>query len=176
MHVFESTGSYSVKLTLTDGLGFESSDTIFVSIEENNKPDKPNRPSGKIEGKSGSKYTYYSSCSDSENDLLYYKWDWGDGSFSDWQGPYNSGEQVSAAHTWTGRGQYSVRVRAVDDPNHDGDFSDGKMSSWSDSLSVSMPKVKCTNRWENNIFYYKIFDRMKKSGFIFSNIFSKMSQ
>ncbi len=157
VHVFENTGKFTVSLSLTDGLGFKVSDTFVLDIEENIKPGTPSRPSGSVSGKVGSSYTYYSSCVDSEGDLLYYKWDFGDGSFSKWLGPYSSGERVSASHSWNGQGSFSVCVKAVDDPNRDGDFSDGKMSSWSEPLSVSMPKEKSSEKLFDSIFLDEIF-------------------
>jgi hypothetical protein len=40
------------------------------------------------------------------------------------------------------QGSYSIKAKAKDDPNGDGDLSDGTESVWSDPLSVSMPKNK----------------------------------
>jgi len=53
-------------------------------------------------------------------------WDWDDGTFSEWLGPFNSGEEVCAAHTWTEGGDYEVRVKAKDEH--------GAESNWSEPL------------------------------------------
>jgi len=50
--------------------------------------------------------------------------DWGDGEFSEWAGPFNSGETGSASHNWTILGDYNVRVIAKD--------MWGAVSGWSD--------------------------------------------
>ncbi|MGF3585353.1 MAG: PKD domain-containing protein, partial [Thermoplasmatota archaeon] len=95
-------------------------------------PEKPEKPSGPTSGKIGAEYTYTTSTVDPDNDQVYYKWSWGDGTTSDWLGPYDSGETVTATHTWTTKGTYSVRVKAKD--------QSGQESDWSDPLSVSMPR------------------------------------
>ena len=45
-----------------------------------------------------------------------------------------SGSTASAKHTWTNQGTYEVRVVARDDH--------GKLSPWSDPLTVTMPRGK----------------------------------
>jgi len=75
--------------------------------------------------------------------------DWGDGTYSEWQGPYESGDNISSENSWNSQGNYDIRIKAIDDPNDDGDISDGIESEWSDSLQVSMPKTKYI---DNSIF------------------------
>ncbi|MCD6108537.1 MAG: hypothetical protein J7J89_03585, partial [Thermoplasmata archaeon] len=57
--------------------------------------------------------------------------DWGDGTNSGWLGPYNSGETVEASHSWSEKGEYSIKVKAKD--------INGLESEWSDPLVISMP-------------------------------------
>jgi hypothetical protein len=95
------------------------------------KPLKPQSPSGPESGTINTKYMYTSSASDPENDDLYYLFDWGDGTFSGWQGSFSSGEQVSVGHTWLSKGGYEIRVRVKDEH--------GMVSDWSDPLPVTMP-------------------------------------
>ena len=103
----------------------------------NNPPDKPDTPSGETSGKTGNSYSYSTSTSDSDGDQVYYWFDWGDGTNSGWDGPHNSGDSVSLAHTWSVDGTYPVKVKAKD--------TSGEESVWSDPLSVSMPKNKNLN-------------------------------
>ncbi len=100
----------------------------------NHKPEKPSKPSGNINGRSGKKYTYQSSSEDIDGDLLYYQWSWGNENQEDWSGPYESGETVDASHTWGKEGLYYVMVRARDE--------NGFISPWSDPLPITMPKTK----------------------------------
>ena len=55
----------------------------------------------------------------------------GDGTFTDWLGPYNSSEEVNVSHSWSKMGRYSVRVKARDEHREESD--------WSDKFFVRMP-------------------------------------
>jgi len=104
--------------------------TIMVG-EPNLPPAKPDKPTGRATGQPGNTYMYSSSTTDPESDAVYYLWDWGDGNFSEWVGPYASGNSVSTQKSWTEQGNYSIRVKAKDSQGHE--------SSWSDPLDVTMP-------------------------------------
>ena len=99
----------------------------------NQPPNKPERPSGPPFGKPGVEYTYTTRTTDPEGFQVYYKWSWGDGSFSDWLGPYDSGIEISASHSWS-KGSFNITVKAKD--VHDAE------SDWSDPLSITMPRNK----------------------------------
>jgi hypothetical protein len=111
-------------------------DTIRLGSFDN--VSKPTTPTGPNEGNAGVSYNYTSSATDPFGDLVYYKWDWGDGSYSEWLGPYASGESIITSHAWA-KGAYMIRIKAIDDPNGDGDISDGLESVWSDPFVISMP-------------------------------------
>ena len=82
--------------------------------------------------------------------MVYYQWDWGDGSTSQWLGPYNSGVEIETKHTWEDRGDYEVKVRAKD--------TNGLISDWSDPLPISMPKGKMSLFPEFHSFIEWIID------------------
>ena len=136
---FDTPGTYPLQVKAEDINGARSdfSPTLIVTITsgENHPPDKPDRPSGEMNGRVGKSYTYYSRTTDPDDDKVYYMFDWGDGTTSGWIGPFTSGSTVSASHVWTTWGTYDVRVKAKD--------VHGAESSWSDPLPVSMPKSKC---------------------------------
>jgi len=96
----------------------------------NSPPEKPSRPSGQTSGEAGVTYLYTTITTDLDGDQVYYKWDWGDGTASNWLGPYASGAEASASHSWS-KGSYSIKVKAKD--VHDAE------SGWSDPLPISMP-------------------------------------
>ena len=96
----------------------------------NHVPETPERPSGQTNGNAGEKYTYTTSAIDPEDDQILYQWDWGDGAFSDWLGPFDSGDLATASYSWN-QGNYSVRVKAKD--------VYGAESDWSEPLVVTMP-------------------------------------
>ena len=77
-------------------------------------PETPQRPEGPTEGIVDYNYTFSTSTTDPEGNQVYYKWNWDDGTFSNWLGPYNSGTTVFASHWWTEKGTYKVTVKAKD--------------------------------------------------------------
>ena len=105
--------------------------TAQGNIQQNTPPVQPQRPWGKTTGNAGSTYLYSTVTTDVDGDQVSYQWDWGDGNFSDWLGPYSSGVNASTQHAWSIKGTYSVRVKAKD--------SNGAESTWSDPLSITMP-------------------------------------
>ena len=96
---------------------------------DNEQPDKPAKPSGKKKIKLDTNYTYQSSTTDLDGDQLYYKWDWGDGNYSDWLGPYNSGDTCEATYSWIESGEYEIKVMAKD--------TNSGESEWSDPLFIT---------------------------------------
>ena len=117
---------------------------------ESDFPGKPDKPDGSKIGSPGEEYSFSSKAEDPDNDQIYYMWDWGDGNFSIWLGPYDSGEICSETYTWTEKGLYSVRVKAKD--------IYGLESEWSDPLEVTMPKGKIVTFLIN--FIERFFPRL----------------
>jgi len=106
-------------------------DIYFATVS--NAPNPPSRPNGPASGRLRTEYTYSTSTTDPNGDQVYYMWDWGDET-SDWDGPYNSGEIVSASHRWTSEFTGGIKVKAKD--------ASGEESPWSDPLPVSMPRSR----------------------------------
>ena len=95
-------------------------------------PDAPAAPTiiGKIKGKVEKSYDYiFRSTSPLGNDV-FYQIDWGDGSLTDWLGPYNSGESITMNHSWSDKGTYTIKARAKD--------IDNLWGPWGE-LEVTMP-------------------------------------
>ena len=105
--------------------------TLTFYTSENTNPEKPNRPSGESKGGVGNEYIFTSSTTDEDSDIIFYKWSFGDGTFSEWLGPFNSDEEVSITHKWSKIGIYEVKVKARDEHRAESD--------WSDPLSLIMP-------------------------------------
>ena len=104
--------------------------TFTTQVQQNLPPNKPNTPSGPVSGKINSAYNYTTSTIDTNGDQVFYLWDWGDGSQSDWLGPYNSGVTINTTHTWITAGNYEIKVKAKD--IHDAE------SNWSDPLAITI--------------------------------------
>lgn len=102
------------------------------NLFENPAPRKPSTPDGTHSGEVRTKYTFSSSTTDPEGDQIYYLFDWGDNSDSGWIGPYKSGDEANASHSWIKKGSYNIKVKAKD--------IKGVESVWSNPLSVTMPK------------------------------------
>ena len=100
----------------------------------------PSKPSGPETGKPLTSYTYSTNTTDPDGHEIFYKWDWDDGSSSDWLGPYLSGVTVEAEHEWAAGGEYEVKVKAKD--------VIGTECSWSESLKVTIElesDLECTS-------------------------------
>jgi len=95
----------------------------------NNPPDTPDI-TGPESGKPETTYLYVFDTIDPDGDDVFYYVDWGDETFEDWIGPYNSGEEASADHSWNEQGTYIIKVKAKD--------SHGAESDWG-TLEVAMP-------------------------------------
>ncbi len=105
-------------------------------------PEIPDKPDGPLIGEPGETYSFTTKTTDITNDKVYYLWDWGDDTTSDWIGPYNSGETAEASHFWYEKDTYLVRVRAKDEDDYGTD--------WSDPLTITISKNK--NRIINTPF------------------------
>jgi len=96
-------------------------------------PDDPQKPNGEDEGVTKLEYTFTSHTTDPEGEQIYYLFDWGDNTTSDWVGPYNSGALASASHAWSYAGDYDIKVKAKD--------INGSESKWSDPHSFHILKA-----------------------------------
>jgi len=106
-----------------------------LAIGENTPiPAKPDKPEGVTSGGSDVEYIYSASTTDPDGDKIYYLFDWDDGEFSGYIGPYDSDQPAEASHTWREKGNYEIRVIAKDER--------GMISEWSDPLPISMPNNK----------------------------------
>jgi len=104
-------------------------------------------------GKAGEETYYTTSADDPDMDPIYYKFDWGDDSFTDWFGPYISGTDASESHTWS-TGVYDIRVKAKD--------TRGLETNWSDAFRITMPRNKDTS-----LFFLKLIERFLDNFSIF---------
>ena len=90
----------------------------------NAPPNTPSTPSGPDEGITGVEYEFETVTTDPEEDDISYMFDWGDGIFSEWIGPYPSGTPGEGSHAWDNAGVYEVRAKAKDTNNGESNWSD----------------------------------------------------
>lgn len=134
----------------------DENDLFFDSLV-NNPPIKPAKPAGLKNVKRNIEYEYSTVVIDEDDDTIYVKYDWGDEVSKQWIGPYQSGENITFTHTWNKKDDYTIRVKAIDDPNDDGDLSDGTESDWSDPIQISVPRTKEKNTLWPLFFFLKKF-------------------
>jgi len=118
----------------------------LATLTDSNMGSFPNKPiiSGTEEGNVGEEFSFTTSSIDPYSNELSYLWDWDDGTESEWIGPFNSGEIVSASYSWDEEGIYQVKVKVIDQY--------GAESEWSDPLVVSIPKNKHITEFNPWIF------------------------
>lgn len=129
----------------TWGWGDFSTIKKIIVTENQNQP--PNAPVilGPTSGKPGTSYTYTFTTTDPDGDAVYYYIEWGDGTNSGWMGPYASGSQGSATHSWSQKGTYTIKIKARD--IHDSE------SPWG-TLVVTMP-LNIPENQQNQYFIQK---------------------
>ena len=106
-------------------------DGIYLYVMNNNPPDKP-EIFGPAKGKIDVPTTYNFTTTEPDGDQVYYFIDWGDNTTSGWIGPYSSGDIINQSHTWSEKGDYSIKAKAKD--------MFGTESDWG-TLPVTMPSA-----------------------------------
>jgi len=112
-----------------DGNAYEQNPGVDIDAIENlgeinMPPDNPEQPDGPTQGSTMVEYTFTTSTTDPEDEDIYYMWDWGDGNFSEWLGPYTSGATIETEYSWADDGIYQIRVKAKDVNDEESGYSD----------------------------------------------------
>ena len=94
----------------------------MVGLEPANVLPPPN-VHGPTDGWTHVSYTFWTDpVATPYEDQFYVKWDWGDGTITDWLGPYASGMSASSSYEWSHPGIYGVRAKLA---------CNGSESDWS---------------------------------------------
>lgn len=139
--------SLTVSIGASEAIHATTCPVVVYMNNENHPPTKPELTGGPPNGhgKVGVKYEYSARSYDPDDgDEVYYKFDWGDGNYSGWIGPWPSGEWVNVYYIYYQSGTYEVRVKAKD--THDPPAE----SDWSDPLIVTMPVNQQLNCQQNS--------------------------
>jgi hypothetical protein len=121
-HEFTEEGFYEVKAQSKDRWYHSSWSEPYEVRIGNQPPDIPDI-SGPILGDVEVEYTFSFISQDSEGNDIYYYIDWGDETYDDWFGPFESGIEVTASHTWTTEDIYSIKAKAKDEFGSESDYS-----------------------------------------------------
>lgn len=125
--------TYRLFVNVTDGKSWNRQWYTFTTIANpivNNPPESPLNPIGLTSVKLGISYIYNVTAFDQDGNKIRLRFDWGDGTFSDWSEFVNSNAIVSFSHNWNSPSNYSIRVIAQD--------NNGLNSSWSTPLRVTV--------------------------------------
>ena len=116
-----NTYYFAVKAYDQNGESELSEELVYTVI--NHAPGQPATPTGNGVGVAAVSYNYTTSAQDVDGHTVAYRFDWGDGSISDWG-------EATQSHNWNQNGDYCVRAQAQDS------LSD--TSAWSACLTVAI--------------------------------------
>ena len=122
----------------------KSGDNITLDIIfEGNPPETPNNPFSSKIGIINRNVTFITTGLDEDEDQIFYKFNWGDGTYSDWMGPFDSREIVTVHNSWKIPDNYDVNVILKD--------SKDILSGWSEISTVSI--IDKIDEYDINIRY-----------------------
>jgi outer membrane protein assembly factor BamB len=129
---YESAPAIGKDGTIYIGCCSEDDTSGYIRAFGSINPNAPTAPTitGQTNGKIKKTYTYTFTSTSPLGHNIYYLVDWGDGTTTDWLGPYNSGTTLTLNHSWQTKGTYLIQARAKD--------TDNLWGPWG-SLSVTMP-------------------------------------
>jgi hypothetical protein len=87
---------------------------VTLGGTQNNPPTTPTID-GPTTGVAGTEYAYTFSSTDPDGDAIYYCLNWSDGTGEVCTGPFPSGEEQTAHHTWSEPGTFVIKITAHDD-------------------------------------------------------------
>ncbi|MGF3584380.1 MAG: PKD domain-containing protein, partial [Thermoplasmatota archaeon] len=125
----------------------EASDPLIIQVLNapgNLPPNNATIASGVDIGYIQQLYTFTSYSTDPEGFGIYYRWDFGDGTITDWIGPVDSGTTVSYSHYWNVPGHYDVKVQVKD--------VGGVTSEWSTPKGVDIVAKKTATIFNKDDF------------------------
>jgi len=103
---------------------------------ENDPPDTIiNGPS---RGKAGEEHEFTFSAIDPEDENVSLQINWGDLNVTEWLGPYESGEEIMLKHSWSEEGDYTIKAKAKDIWQHEGEESEHKFANPKNKRSAFM--------------------------------------
>lgn len=120
-------------LAISDNIVYATSGSMMYAFGEtpgNSPPDPPSLPQGPTLGVVNTSYIYTAQTTDPNDDVIAYRFDWGDGTMSDWTLFVPSETPVNISHRWSAANTYHVRVKAKDIHN--------KETTWSSALPVTI--------------------------------------
>jgi hypothetical protein len=106
----------------------------IIKYPEGNDQESPNI-SGPTSGYPNTEYEFTFVTDDPELDNIELTIDWGDTTFEDWFGPFESGEEVKVSHKWTQDGTYEIKAKSKDY------WDDSRWSSYNIKIGNMAPNI-----------------------------------
>jgi hypothetical protein len=107
--------------------------TVTEGSSENQPPIMPSI-NGQANGKAGESYDYTFMATDPEGDDIYYYVEFCEGCHdAQWHGPFPSGYELTITHYWESQGEYTIKSKAKDVYDAEGEWG---------TLGVSMPRAR----------------------------------
>ena len=103
-HAYAAPGLYTVRLTVTDDAGVADSSTSIEQVIRVNQPPIPDPGADRVVNSSLVEFDG-SASSDTDDEIIDYQWDFGDGS---------TGSGVKTSHVYALPGSYQVQLRVID--------------------------------------------------------------
>jgi hypothetical protein len=79
---------------------------------------------------------YTLSTTDLENDAVFYWIQWCEDNITEWDGPYESGEEVVFTNTWCHKGTFIIKAKAMDFYGFESEITE---------LEITVPRIKMIN-------------------------------
>jgi len=130
----------------SDDAGYSFGFLHAFGPQETNDPPTAPGITGPTNGIAGTSYDYTFVASDPDRNPISYYVEWGDGATSGWTGDYNTGEEITLSHTWSGEGTFTIKAKTRD--------TFGAESGWNE-LTVTMPR----NRIATNNLLMGLFEQ-----------------
>jgi hypothetical protein len=86
----------------------------IITLWDESNPGNVAKPEGPQEWIKNFDATFSTNAIDPEGESVFYMFDWGDGNFSEWVGPYNSGQNGETSYSWSELGEYEIKAVAKD--------------------------------------------------------------
>ena len=151
-HSWSENGIYQIKAKAKDSQTESPWSNPHPIKIGNYAPDAPTID-GPPSGKPGKEYEFTLNSTDPDGDDIKYFIDWGDNT-TDETGFNASGTDVKVKHTWSERGDYTIKAKAIDVNDAESELS---------TLEITMPKNKAFN------FYHNLLNRLFER---FPNVFT----
>jgi len=106
-HTYQSAGSFTARLTVTDEAGASASASVVISVGSApaNQPPQVRITATPTSGSAPLSVQFNTIASDADGQVVGYSWDFGDGQTSTEAGP---------AHTYIGQGSFTARLTVTD--------------------------------------------------------------